>query len=79
MAKRVRVFSTDACPYCHMVKQFLSENKIKFEDIMVDKDMAAAKEMVELSGQMGVPVIQVDGEIIIGFDKEALKKALKLK
>jgi glutaredoxin-like YruB-family protein len=76
---KVRVYSTQTCPYCHMAKDFLRENKIEFEDIDVGADHEAAKEMIDKSGQMGVPVIDVNGEIIVGFDKDKLKKALKLK
>ena len=75
---KVKVYSTQTCPYCVMAKEFLKENKIEFEDIDVGANQEAAKEMVEKSGQMGVPVIMVGDEIIVGFDKEKLKKALKL-
>lgn len=61
-----------------MAKEFLKQNKIKFEDIDVSKDQAKAQEMIEKSGQIGVPVIDIYGTIITGFDKEAIKKALKL-
>jgi glutaredoxin len=61
-----------------MAKEFLKENKVEFEDIDVASNQEAAKEMVEKSGQMGVPVLDIDGQIIVGFDKEAIKKALKL-
>lgn len=61
-----------------MAKDFLTENKIKFEDIDVTEDEEKANEMIEKSGQMGVPVIDIDGEIIIGFDKEKIKKKLKI-
>ncbi|MBW3011628.1 thioredoxin family protein [Candidatus Woesearchaeota archaeon] len=77
MAK-VKVYSTPTCPYCVMAKQFLKENKIEFEDLDVSKDRAAAEEMVEKSGQMGVPVLDIDGEIVVGFDKQRIKKLLKL-
>ncbi|MBW3016978.1 glutathione S-transferase N-terminal domain-containing protein [Candidatus Woesearchaeota archaeon] len=77
MAK-VKVYSTPTCPYCVMAKQFLKENKIEFEDVDVSKDRAAAEEMVEKSGQMGVPVLDIDGEIVVGFDKQRIKKLLKL-
>ena len=73
---KVKVYSTQTCPWCHKVKDFLKEKKIKFEDIDVGKDQKAANEMVEKSGQMGVPVTDVDGTIIVGFDKEAIEKAL---
>lgn len=62
-----------------MVKDFLTEHKIKFEDIDVGEDRKAAEEMVRKSGQMGVPVIEIGKQIIVGFDREAIKKALKIK
>jgi len=74
----VKVYSTQNCPWCHKVKDFLKEHKIDFEDIDVSKNHEASKEMVDKSGQMGVPVIDIDGEIIIGFDIERIRKALKL-
>jgi len=73
---KVKVYSTSTCPWCHKAKEFLKEKGIKFEDINVGADQKAANEMVEKSGQMGVPVIDVDGKIIIGFDEEELEKAL---
>jgi len=75
---KVTVYSTPSCPYCHMAKDFLKQNKIAFEDIDVSKDRKKAQEMIEKSGQMGVPVIEVGDRIILGFNKEELKKALKL-
>lgn len=75
--KTVKVYSTPTCPYCHMAKEFLKENKVEFEDINVAEDEKARNEMVEKSGQMGVPVIEINGKILVGFDKEALKKELK--
>ncbi len=76
---KVIVYSTPTCPYCHAAKDFLKENKIAFNDVDVSKDQKAAEEMVVKSGQMGVPVLEIGGQIIVGFDKEAIKKALKLK
>ena len=76
---KIKVYTTPSCPYCDMAKEFLKENNIKFTAIDVSKDKKAAKEMVEVTGQMGVPVIMVDKQGIIGFDKPALKKALNLK
>lgn len=75
---KVKIYSTSMCPYCTIAKDFLKEHNIKFEDINVQENQKAAKEMIEKSGQTGVPVIDVDGEVIVGFDKEKLKKALKL-
>ncbi|MAG77925.1 NrdH-redoxin [archaeon] len=77
MAK-VTVYSTPTCPYCVMVKKFLKDNNVEFEEIDVAADQEKAKLMVEKSGQMGVPVVEVDDEIVIGFDKEKLKELLKL-
>jgi len=77
--KKVKVYSTEMCPYCHMAKDFLREHKIKFEDIRVDEDQLAAIEMMKKSGQTGVPVIEIGKEIIIGFDQARIKKALGLK
>ncbi|MDD5669939.1 MAG: glutaredoxin family protein [Candidatus Omnitrophica bacterium] len=76
MAKKVLVYSTSTCPYCKMVKQFLKENAIEFTDFDVALDHQKAEEMVAKSGQMGVPVLDIEGEIIVGFDREAIKKAL---
>ena len=75
---KVRVYSTESCPWCHKAKDFLKEHKIEFEDINVREDHEAAKEMIEKSGQQGVPVIDIDGHIIVGFDEEEIKKALKI-
>ncbi|MEK6942379.1 MAG: glutaredoxin domain-containing protein [archaeon] len=74
----VIVYSTKTCPYCHLAKEFLKANSIKFEDVLVDSDPSRAMEMIGKSGQQGVPVIDIDGKIIIGFDREAMKKALHL-
>lgn len=62
-----------------MEKDFLKQNKIEFEDVDVSNDQKAANEMVKKSGQMGVPVTEIDGEIVVGFDKEKLKKILGIK
>ena len=79
MAKKVEIYTTGYCPYCHAAKEFLTENKIAFEDVDVSKNQDRAQEMIEKSGQMGVPVIDINGTIIVGYDKDAIKKALKLK
>lgn len=76
MEKSVKVYSTPTCPYCVRVKQFLKDNNIGFEDIDVSVRQDAAQEMVRKSGQMGVPVLDIGGEIIVGFDKERIKKEL---
>lgn len=73
---KVIVYSTQTCPYCHHVKDFLKEKGVEFEEIDVSKDKEAAKRMIEKSGQMSVPQIEINGKIIVGFDKEALEKEL---
>ena len=79
MAKNVIVYSTSHCPYCIKLKDFLKQNNIKYVEYNVEEDKDKANEMVEKSGQMGVPVIDIDGTVIVGFDKQAVAKALRLK
>jgi glutaredoxin-like YruB-family protein len=78
MDKKVKIYSTPTCPWCIRTKQFLKDNNIVFEDIDVSSNQSAAEEMVQKSGQMGVPVLDIDGQIIVGFDKERIKTALGL-
>lgn len=75
MAK-VTIYSTPTCPYCKMAKEFMTEKGIDFTSIDVASDQKKAQEMIEKSGQMGVPVIEVDDEVMVGFDKKELAKAL---
>jgi len=76
MTKKVKVYSTPTCLYCIRAKQFLKDNAVSFQDIDVSVNQEAAQEMIKSSGQMGVPVIDIDGELIVGFDKDRIKKAL---
>ena len=76
MNKKVKIYSTPTCPYCLRTKQFLKENNIEFEDIDVSSNQAAAQEMIQKSGQMGVPVLDIEGQIIVGFDEGAIKNTL---
>lgn len=76
MEKKVKVYSTPACPYCVRAKQFLKDSGVAFEDIDVSADTVKAQEMIDRSGQMGVPVIDIDGEIIVGFDRGRIKEIL---
>ncbi|MBU0757078.1 MAG: thioredoxin family protein [Nanoarchaeota archaeon] len=74
----IKVYSTPTCPWCHKVKDYLKdEKKVKFDDLNVASDDKAREEMIDKSGQMGVPVLDIDGKIIVGFDKEEIDKALK--
>ena len=72
----VTIYSTPTCPYCKQTKEFLNENNVEFTDIDVSSDAAKAQEMIEKSGQMGVPVLDIDGEIIVGFDREKISEKL---
>ena len=74
----VKVYSTKFCPYCKMAKDFLKDKKIPFEEVNVQENQEAARQMIEKSGQAGVPVIEIDGQIVIGFNVEQIKKLLKL-
>lgn len=73
---KVQIYSTQLCPWCKKAKAFFKEQNIPFEDIDVGASDEAAKEMVRKSGQRGVPVIDIDGTIILGYDISAIKKAL---
>jgi|TARA_B100002003_G_C14108963_1_gene533373 glutaredoxin-like YruB-family protein len=72
----IKVFSTPTCPWCTKLKEYLDEKKIKYKSIDVSQDQEAASEMVKKSGQMGVPQTEINGKIIVGFDKEAIDKEL---
>jgi len=78
MAK-VTIYSTPTCVYCKMAKEFFKEKGVVYEEHDVAADVAARKEMFDKTHQMGVPVIMVDEQIIVGFDKGTLEKALGLK
>jgi len=75
----VTLYKTATCPWCHKTEEYLKKHKVKYKAVDVGTDKKAAMAMVEKSGQMGVPVIDIDGKkIIVGFDQAALKKALHL-
>ncbi len=76
--KKVLIYSTPTCPYCNQTKEYFKEKGIQYEDFDVSSDSAKAQEMIDKSGQMGVPTLDIEGEIIIGFDKEKIDKALGL-
>lgn len=71
---KVKVYSTPTCRYCVLAKQYLADNGVAYEDIDVAVNREAAQEMISKSGQMGVPVIDFDGEIIVGFNKGRLSE-----
>lgn len=72
----VKVYSTPTCPYCVMAKNYLAERNVAYDDIDVSKNRSAAIEMVEKSGQRGVPVLDINGNIIIGFNKNEIDRLL---
>lgn len=74
----VTVYSTPTCPYCVMAKEFLKKNKVAFKDVNVAANRKAAEEMIKKSGQLGVPVLDINGTVIVGFDKAAIQEALNL-
>ncbi len=74
----VTIYSTPACTYCGSVKRYLREKKVNFKDIDVSRDQKAAQQMIKKSGQTGVPVIDIGGKIIIGFNKPAIDRALNV-
>jgi glutaredoxin-like YruB-family protein len=76
---KVVVFSTPTCSYCNMAKSYFREKGIKFMDIDVSRDQAAARDMVRRSGQMGVPVIDIGGKIIVGFNRPQINTLLGIK
>ena len=77
--KKVEIYSTDSCHFCHMAKDFFATYDIPFTDYNVGTDTAKRKEMMEKSGQMGVPVIVInDKDVVIGFDREALAHLLEI-
>jgi len=75
---KVELYTTNVCPWCHKAKEFFDENKIKYKEKNVEKHPELAAELLEKSGQMGVPVITIDDKIIIGFNKDRLKNTLKI-
>lgn len=75
----VKIYSTPTCVYCRMAKDFFKKNNVAYEEYNVAEDMKAREEMVQKSHQLGVPVIDINGEIIVGFDREHLVRLLAAK
>ena len=74
--KKVVVYSTPTCPYCKRAKDYLSRKGIPYRNINVAQDREKAKEMIQKSGQMGVPIITINGEVVVGFNQTLLDKLL---
>lgn len=75
----VTIYSTPACVYCKMAKKFFDQHKVVYEERDVVTDMQAREEMISKSGQLGVPVIDIGGTMVVGFDKRKLTELLKLR
>ena len=73
----IKVYSTSTCPWCHVLKDYQKKKNIAFDEIDVSTDHEAARKMVEKSGQMGVPQIEINGKMIVGFDKNAIDAELQ--
>lgn len=74
--KNITIYSTPSCHFCHLAKEFFDENGIKYTDYNVMTDMEKRQEMVDKSGQLGVPVIIIDDQIIVGFDQTKISSLL---
>ncbi|MFA6281007.1 MAG: Uxx-star family glutaredoxin-like (seleno)protein [Candidatus Omnitrophota bacterium] len=72
----IKIYSTPTCPYCKLVKQYLSSKGQSYEDIDVSQDKTALDAMVKLSGQMGVPTVVINGQVVVGFDKNRINALL---
>ena len=75
----VKLFVTPSCPYCFTLKEFLKEHNIEFEEVDVSKDEKARDEMIKKSGKLEAPIVEIDGQIVVGFDKEKICKLLNIK
>ena len=76
--KKITIYSTPACVYCHAAKEFFKENNLNYEEINVAADAEKRAEMIKRSGQMGVPVITIDNDVIVGFNRPKIQDLLGL-
>jgi len=74
----VKIYTTPICVYCKMAKEFFKKHNVAYVEVDVTTDDSLVEEMVQKSHQMGVPVIEIDGEIFVGFDREGISRALKI-
>ena len=74
----IKLYTTPTCVYCENLKEYFKDHNIDFNEVDVSKNEAELKEMIKISNQMGVPVIDIDGEIVVGFDKVKIDKLLKI-
>ncbi len=78
MEKQVTIYSTPSCHFCHAAKEFFTANNVAFTDVDVASDMDKRKEMIDMTGQMGVPVIRIEDDVIVGFDEAKLRELLAI-
>lgn len=78
MDKTVTIYSTPSCHFCHMAKDFFTENKVAFTDYDVAADTEKRQEMIDMTGQMGVPVIRIGDDVVVGFDEAKVKELLAM-
>lgn len=77
--KHVEIYSTESCHFCHLAKEWLSAHQIPFTDYNVAQDQVKRKEMVEMTGQLGVPVIKIENDVMVGFNPEMMADLLGVK
>jgi glutaredoxin 3 len=73
----IKLYTTPSCSFCTQIKRYFRENRVPFTEYDVSKDMRRADEMMKKSGQAGVPVVDINGKVLVGFDKQKLEKALR--
>ena len=78
MDKTVTIYSTPACHFCHAAKDFFTEHNVEFTDVDVAADAEKRQEMIELTGQMGVPVIRIGDDVVVGYDEAKVKELLEM-
>jgi glutaredoxin-like YruB-family protein len=78
MDKSVTIYSTPSCHFCHAAKDFFGQHGVKFEDFDVAADLEKRKEMIDMTGQMGVPVIRIGDDVVVGFDERKIRELLAI-
>lgn len=76
--KEVTIYSTASCHFCHAAKEFFNEKGVKYTDLNVGENLEARKEMIEMTGQMGVPVIRIGDDVVVGFDQKKVAELLEI-
>jgi len=76
MGKQVTVYSTPTCHFCHAAKDYFDANNVQYDDFNVMENLEKRKEMIDMTGQMGVPVIRIGDDVVVGFDESKIKELL---